>query len=117
MGITTTIAAAVNLITDIAAIKWIGLYAASGSTLIAYIFLFVYRIIDVQKIIKVKVNWVRSGVVLGLMVIESFLCYLRLPVLNILNICLAVTVFLAVNRSFVKTVIKKGKAVIGKRSR
>ena len=117
VGITTTIAAAVNLITDIAAIKWIGLYAASGSTLIAYVFLFVYRIIDVQNIIKVKVNWVHSSVVLGLMVIESVLCFLSLPVLNIINLCLAGTVFGVVNRSFVKTVTIKAKAVIRKRNR
>jgi len=56
VGITTTIAAVVNLVTNIATIRWIGLYAASGSTLVAYLFLFIYRVIDVQKIIKIKIK-------------------------------------------------------------
>ena len=39
VGITTALAAVCNLVFDIATIQWIGLYAASGSTLISYLFL------------------------------------------------------------------------------
>ena len=117
VGITTTIAAGVNLIIDITTIKWIGLYAASGSTLVAYIFLFAYRIIDVQKIIKVKVNWTHSVVVLGLMITEGVLCFLKMPVLNIINLCIAIIGFFALNKKFVKTVWNKGMKLLRKQSK
>lgn len=115
VGITTTIAAAVNLITDIATIKRIGLYAASGSTLVAYVFLFIYRIIDVQKIIKVKVNWMRSGVVMTLMIAESVFCFMQKPYLNVINLGSGIIIFFVINRSFVKAVVTKTKKLIRKR--
>lgn len=112
VGTTTMIAAAVNLITDISTIKWIGLYAASGSTLVAYLFLFIYRIIDVQKIIKVNVNWMHSGIVVILMIIESLLCYMQKPVLNIINIVLGLAIFFLLNKVLVQNVLNKGMKII-----
>lgn len=114
VGITTTIAASVNLIMDIATIKWIGLYAASGSTLVAYVFLFIYRIIDVQRIIKVKLDWLHAGVIVALMIIESVLCFMQKPALNLINFVLGIVVFFVINKSFVKIVAAKMKKLIGK---
>ena len=54
VGITTMAAAACNLLVDLATIKWIGLYAASGSTLISYLLLFIFRAVDVRKLVKIK---------------------------------------------------------------
>lgn len=45
VGVTTTIAALLNLLIDIAFVKVIGIYAASISTLVSYMFLFIYRTI------------------------------------------------------------------------
>ncbi len=107
VGITTSIAAAINLIVDIGTIHWIGLYAASGSTLVSYLFLFVYRIIDVQKIVKVKYSKKHVCLVVLLIVIESILCFLRRPFLDIFNIVLGITAFFFLNKKFVGTVIRK----------
>lgn len=112
VGITTTIAAAINLVADIGTIRWIGLYAASGSTLVSYIFLFVYRLIDVQKIVEVKYNKTHVNLIILILVIESVLCYLQKPVLNIINVVFGITVFFALNRQFVNTVILKTKQVV-----
>ena len=71
VGITTTAAAACNLIVDIATIRWIGLYAASGSTLISYLFLFIFRSIDVQRIVKVRYSLTHMLVILAIMVSET----------------------------------------------
>ena len=115
VGITTAVAAAINLITDIGTIHWIGLYAASGSTLVSYIFLFVFRIIDVQKIIRVKYSKKHILFVISLMVVESVLCFLQKPLLNVVNILFGVTLFFVLNRSFVRTVYRKVKMIIHKK--
>ncbi len=115
VGITTTAAAACNLIVDIATIRWIGLYAASGSTLISYLFLFIFRSIDVQRIVKVKYSLTHMLVILAIMISESVMCFLQKPVLNIINLVLGCVVFAVINKSFVKAVLKKGMAYMNKK--
>ena len=115
VGITTTAAAACNLIVDIATIRWIGLYAASGSTLISYLFLFIFRSIDVQRIVKVRYSLTHMLVILAIMVSESVMCFMQKPVLNVINLVLGCVVFVVINKSFVKAVMKKGMAYINKK--
>ena len=115
VGITTTAAAACNLIVDIATIRWIGLYAASGSTLISYLFLFIFRSIDVQRIVKVRYNLAHMLTILAIMVSESVMCFMQRPVLNVINMVLGVVVFMVINKSFVKAVVKKGMTFMNKR--
>lgn len=47
--------AAINLGTNLALIRFIGLYAASVSTLVAYGVMMIYRCIDVQKYVKITI--------------------------------------------------------------
>ena len=115
VGITTTAAAACNLIVDIATIRWIGLYAASGSTLISYLFLFVYRSIDVQRMVKVTYKLRHMLVILGIMVLQSILCFQQNFALNIINIVIGCVVFFAINRAFVRAVLRKGTAYLNKK--
>lgn len=107
VGITTTIAAAINLVTDIGLIKFIGLYAASGSTLISYVFLFIYRAIDVQKIVKVRINLKHFFGVMLFVFLEAVLCYMQIMVLNIINVIFGLAVFFIINRDFINAVRRK----------
>lgn len=117
VGVTTTMAAGLNLVTDLGFIKWIGLYAASGSTLISYVFLFVYRIIDVQKIVKIKYDKKHVILIIGIMIMESALCFMQKPVLNIINGLAGVIVFIILNKSLIRTATKKIKSVIKRKDR
>ena len=56
MTSTTIISAVINLIVDLLLIKNIGLYAACLSTLIAFMAMAIYRYVDVQKYVKVKIK-------------------------------------------------------------
>ncbi len=112
VGITTSVAALINIVVDLATIKWIGLYAASGSTLVAYVFLFIFRVFDVRKIADVRVDWKHSICVLIIMIIESVFCYMKLTVLNIVNLFIGILLFVFLNKSLVKkAVIKLGKVL------
>lgn len=54
VGITTMIAAAINLTIDLVFVRFIGIWAGSISTMVSYLALFIYRMYDVQKFQKVK---------------------------------------------------------------
>ena len=53
---TSIFAAIINIVVNVGLIKFIGLYAASISTVVAYFSMFVYRIIDSRKYVKLKVS-------------------------------------------------------------
>ena len=112
VGITTIVASIINLVTDIGTIHWIGLYAASGSTLISYVFLFIYRIIDVQKIIKVRYSKKRVLLLTAIMAAQSVLCFIRKPTLDIINLAIGLVMFFTLNRNFVRLVMKKGMRLL-----
>ena len=112
VGVTTMTAAAINLIVDIGTIRWIGLYAASGSTLVSYIFLFVFRLTDVQKIVRVRYSKKHIFFVILLITVESVLCFMQKTVFNIINIALGFASFIILNRQFLHVVLKKTKQVL-----
>ena len=107
VGITTTVAAAINLLVDIGTIHWIGLYAASGSTLVSYIFLFIFRILDVQKIVRIHYSKRHVFLVISAMLAESVLCFLQKPLFNLINVLFGVSIFLIINKKFLLAVIRK----------
>ena len=115
VGITTAIAATINLIIDIGTIRWIGLYAASGSTLISDMFLFVFRITDIQKIVRINYSKKHVLLIIAAVVIEAFLCFLQKPILNIINILLGICIFVILNKSFVRRLARKTKQIISQR--
>ena len=69
---TTMIAAIINLTIDIALIKVIGIYAAAISTLVSYMLLAIYRYIDVQKYVKVKIP-IKNIVVNSIIFIKKYI--------------------------------------------
>lgn len=115
VGMTTTVAAAINLAVDIGTIKWIGLYAASGSTLVSYLFLFVYRVVDVQKIVRITYSVRHMLAVVALMLLEAVLCFLQRPVFNVLNLFLGTGLFLALNHALLGKLFRVLKARFGRK--
>lgn len=115
LGITTVIAAACNLIVDLALIKFWGLYAASVSTLVSYLFLFVFRMINVKKIVSIKYDYRHIIIVFCILIVVSVLCFFQNTILDCINIVSGIIIFFVLNRVFVKTVWTKGTKMIGKK--
>ena len=114
VGITTVAAAICNLVTDLLLIRYIGLYAASGSTLISYLFLFIFRMIDVRRLVKITYDIKHILIVFVILIIESVLCFMQRPILNFINVVFGVTVMILLNRDFIAVLWKKGCAVLAK---
>lgn len=107
VGITTIVAAICNLVIDLLCINWLGIYAASISTLVSYLLLFMFRIVDVQKIIRIKIDYVQVMGLLALLVIQSIFCYLQTLVFNIFILILGVELMLILNKDILKKLFIK----------
>lgn len=106
-GTTTVIAAAVNLTINLSMIRWIGLYAASLSSLIAYIVMCLSRAISVQKFMKIQYNFQHIIIVVGLLMVQCFLCFLKNGLLNIVNIVLGFVICITLNYKLIRTILHK----------
>ncbi len=113
IGVTTTFAAVCNLIIDLTTIHFIGLYAASGSTLISYFILFVYRMIDVRKFVKIKYDIPRVVFIGVILLVMSGLCYLKNPITDIVNAVLGIIMFIVLNGKLMMVLVRK----IGKKGK
>lgn len=65
---TSIFAAIINLVVNIALIKFIGLYVASILTLVAFAAMSIYHYIDVQKYVRIRIS---SKLILGLLVVAA----------------------------------------------
>jgi len=111
---TTVISAIINIIINILLIRKIGLYAAALSTLIAYLFMGLYRYFDCKKYIKIKLNYMyllQFSIIFGV----STLIYLyNNPVLNLLNVILVITFSIVTNINTIKFITNYLKRSIRK---
>lgn len=105
-GVTTTLAALVNLIVNLALIGKIGLYAASVSTLISYVFLFIVRFVDIRKKLNVKFN-LKSGYIMTILIYFVVSSYFPYLLLRIVNLCVGTLLFCRLNIGYLKPIITK----------
>jgi len=87
IGISTMISAFINVLINLLLVKHIGIYAASISTLVSYVILVIYRMIDISNSLFIKFEWlvyIQYVTVLILMCLVSFINHKGLDVLNIL---------------------------------
>ena len=105
VGITTILAAACNLAIDLVFVHRIGIFAASISTLVSYVFLTVYRMIDVQKFQKVRFNTVRFILLIVLLTLMCIICWINTLALNVLNVIIGCLIALIVNRKILMSIL------------
>lgn len=88
----TVLAALINLSVDIIFIRYIGLYAASISSIISYFTIAVYRYIDVKKYIKISLQKSYLYQYIALFLIVIFVYYSKILCFQII-VCIVVTIF------------------------
>lgn len=105
VGITTMFAAACNLILDLLLVNRIGITAGSVSTLVSYLILFLYRMFDVLKIQKIEYNYLKLVLEFIVIIFMSVLCFIRNPILNIINLLIGIIFAFYINRNMVQIFI------------
>lgn len=92
------LAAVVNLGVNIVLIQYIGLYAASVSSVLAYVALFGVRYFDIQKIVKIRIKKQVVCSVIAMMIICFITFYLRNTWISIFNFVIVVIYVFYLNR-------------------
>ncbi len=105
-GITTMLAAILNIVIHLVLITKIGLYASVISTLISYFTLFLIRYIDIRHTINLKIN-TNSLILLCILCYFVTSQYFKIDVLNILNVFFAFLLFYKINKEFIYKLLKK----------
>jgi len=101
VGLTTIFAAVINVGLDIAFIKVIGLYAASLSSLISYILLYVFRAVDIKKLVRLEIDYRHVILILAILFTECLFCFMQNKWLNIVNYLIGLGLFVVLNRDFI----------------
>ena len=87
-------------------IKFIGLYAASISTLLAYSIMFILRYIDVKKYVKLKMKKSLIISITFFTIISVIIYYLQNDILNICNALIITIYAIIINKSSAKFVLE-----------
>lgn len=109
VGITTIIAAMINLIVNLKLIDKIGIMAGSISTLVAYVFLYVYRIVDMRKFQKMHYNVKEQIILICVVVIMLIACAKRVFVVDIINMLVGTILGIIVNKDIILNIYRKVK--------
>ncbi len=106
-GISTMMAALLNLVIDFALIHQCGIWAGSISTMISYLCLLIFRMINVQSFafIRFDLKKIISGICI--LVLMCFLCYLNTIVFIICNCGVAILVILAFDRDIIVSILAR----------
>lgn len=103
---TSILAATINLIINISLIKYIGLYAASISTLISYMLLSLYRIKDIRKYIKITFDKNHIVSIIILTIVTMVFYYLKNNIICLLVLSIVIVHSLIHNYEIFIEIIK-----------
>ena len=102
---TTIISAIINIVVDLALINFIGIHAATISTLVAHMAMGIYRVYDCQKYVKYKFDY-KNFIVFTLVFICSAIMYhLNIVWLNVINMLFVGIYVFLVNRKNMKSIL------------
>ena len=117
VGLTTIIAAVINLLLDLLLVNLIGISAGSISTLVSYIVIVYYRMYDLRKFQNINYNYKKLCIINLLLIIMSILCYINVFYLNLINIVIGIIFAYKLNEKFLIFIIKKGADKIGNKKK
>lgn len=98
---TTFFGAIVNIIVDVSLIKFIGLYAASISTLVSFVTVALYRRYDIRKYVSVKINCADVWINTAMIAVVSATYYMRNNWISVVVLFLVVFYAFFINRKIV----------------
>ena len=105
-GGTVFFAAIINLFVDLCLIHFVGLYAASISTLVSYVALYLIRYFDIKRDLKISLS--KNNKLLFVVLIYFFTCcYFNIFAIKIINLMIAIAFFITLNKNKFMTILRK----------
>ena len=111
--ISSSIGAGANIVLNLILIPAIGIAGAAIATLVSYIIVFVYRIIDTKKLLYMKVYWAKIGVNMTLLLMMA-LSIMFLPYGALQNVINAV-IFIIIAALNFKSCVQAVRLVLNKK--
>lgn len=113
IAVVSVVGALINIVVDASLIKFIGLYAAAVSTIVAYFCMLLYRHFNLKRYMTIKYEkglFIKTILIFGFAI---FMYYQRNMILNIISLVIVATYSFIMNKKFllatVKTIFKKIK--------
>lgn len=109
VAITSISAAVINLAVDLLCINKIGLYAASVSSLVAFLTMFIIRYFDVNRMVRMKIKRqvAVSSILIGALLPLAY--YSNHKIVQIAALIITILYAVFVNMDLIKIVLKKLK--------
>lgn len=104
---TTLFSAILNILFNVMLIRYIGIWAAALSTVLAFMIMSIYRMIDVQKYAKIKLNYNSILPAVLLFILVSTTYYINNIYLNIFMIILSGVITVWINKNIILKLFKK----------
>lgn len=105
VGLTTLIAAIINILLDLILVKQIGIFAGSISTLSSYAFLAIYRMYDVRKFQMIKYQYNKINMAFILALCMCAIAWVNNEYSFIINIILSAVCLMIFDRKIICSVI------------
>lgn len=111
---TSIFSAIINIVIDVVLIKKIGLYAASFSTLIAFMSMAIFRYVDIQKYVKIKIDikTIMETVVVSLIVVCAY--YSQLFLVQLIALVIITAFSLQKNKKMLLAIVRGIKSKLYK---
>lgn len=109
IAVTSFWSGVINIVINLLLINVIGIYAAAISTAIAFAVMSIYRIMDVQKYVKLKVNLKLVLALIVLFIIECVIYYIKVIPLSIFNCLILMVILVKLNKNFLIAIINQVK--------
>lgn len=88
----------INIAINLLFVKIIGVWASAISIILAFLIMCIYRMVDVQKYVKLKIGWKSYVVIILQFAISIILYYVNNSYLNIMNIIIVIISSIILNR-------------------
>ena len=103
---TTIIGAVINILINIVFIRYIGLFAASISTMISYMVMMIYRHFDLKKYVNIKIKKLLIVKIVLMFILISISYYINHPYLNVISLIIVCMDAYFLNKQLLKDSFK-----------
>ena len=111
---TTIISAVINIVINLALIKFIGLYAACISTLLSYMIMSIYRYIDCQKYVKLRLNFIKIIIYTVIYIASSYIYLKGNYILYAIDAVFVVVYSVLINKKMLVMLLDSAKKKLAK---
>lgn len=111
---TSAFSAIINIVVNIALIRFIGLYAASISTLIAFLAMCIYRYFDIQRYINFKISKINMFLAIVICAITCVAYYYRNYIVQGIALAIVIVYSITMNKTMLNNIMNVVKKKLGR---